>query len=60
MVLGQLGTKLGEGNEADFWDGLRSGERSIKAMFPRLFQLSSKKEGRVGGRPMAVGEGVET
>lgn len=44
---GKMEYKLGRGNETRFWDGLWSGERSLKCMFPRLFQLSNKKEGRV-------------
>lgn len=38
---------LGDGTETDFWEGMWSGSRSLKDQFPRLFLLSSKKEGRV-------------
>lgn len=32
----------------DFWDGLWSGEKSLKDAFPRLFIHSTKKGGKVG------------
>lgn len=38
---------LGDGGDTDFWEGMWAGSRSLKNRFPRLFLLSSKKEGRV-------------
>lgn len=32
---------------SNFWDGLWSGEHPVKDLYPRLFCLSSNKDGRV-------------
>lgn len=39
---------LGDGMTADFWDGLWSGEQPLKSIFNLLFQLSTKKDKKVG------------
>lgn len=58
--------RIGDGREVRFWDGAWSGERTLKELFPRLFHLSTKKEGMVnemgnGGKADGFGSwnGVE-
>lgn len=38
---------LGDGMNADFWDGLWSGEKPLNEVFPRLYNLSTKKGGKL-------------
>ncbi|GKV38927.1 hypothetical protein SLEP1_g46780 [Rubroshorea leprosula] len=39
--------EVGEGNKVDFWIDRWVGDKSLKDLFPRLFALSVKKEGKV-------------
>lgn len=39
--------KLGNGEEAMFWDGMWYGDKPLRDEFPRLYQLSSKNGGKV-------------
>lgn len=48
--------KLGGGAEARLWDGLWSGNRMLKDVHPRLFQLSLNKDGRVSDMGSWEGE----
>lgn len=38
---------LGDEGKVSFWDGYWTGDRSLKDLFPRLFQLSNNKIGKV-------------
>lgn len=42
-----LEVRLGNGEASSFWDGWWSGDQALKEVFPRLYQLSLKKEGTV-------------
>lgn len=39
--------RLGDGRDALFWEGAWAGNSSLKALFPRLFLLSTNKKGTV-------------
>lgn len=39
---------LEDGNDTRFWDDTWVGEEPLKLIFPRLYNLSQDKEGRVG------------
>lgn len=43
----KLGQRLGDVREMMFWEGAWSGEKMLKVLFPRLFNLSTNKKGRV-------------
>lgn len=43
----KLEQKLGDGKDANFWDGMWSRDRSVKNLSPRLFLLSNKRRGNV-------------
>lgn len=38
---------LGRSDKTRFWDGLWCGESALKSIFPRLYQLSSRKDSKV-------------
>ncbi|GKV50261.1 hypothetical protein SLEP1_g56973 [Rubroshorea leprosula] len=39
--------EVGEGNRVEFWSNRWVGDKSLRDLFPRLFALSIKKEGKV-------------
>ncbi|GKV27596.1 hypothetical protein SLEP1_g36755 [Rubroshorea leprosula] len=39
--------EVGEGNRVEFWSNRWVGDKSLRDLFPRLFALSVKKEGKV-------------
>lgn len=45
---GKMEQELGDGGLTKFWESLWTGDQSLKEGFPRLFQLSNKKFGKVG------------
>lgn len=42
-----ISINLGDGKKTSFWEGMWSGDRSLREAYPRMFQLCSNKEGKV-------------
>lgn len=42
-----IGRKIRDGSKVSFWNDLWVGTTSLKDLFPRLFQMSNRKEGMV-------------